>query len=191
MKINPEADRLIIYFIIMPVRRSSSVSGQHCMELHPHFRFRYLPKGTYRSVKSLLLSLSNIQLININMTMTRQSSFLLIASALSSARPSSVSAFSLTRLAAATSTGSSSGSPRTSTASSSSRKMSVLDSFFGKKEYAAPCVMGDESIMSPKSHGTSETPVQKDLRWKCDYDTADRICNFNRWVKNELLSFIS
>ena len=110
MKINPEADRLIIYFIIMPVRRSSSVSGQHCMELHPHFRFRYLPKGTYRSVKSLLLSLSNIQLININMTMTRQSSFLLIASALSSARPSSVSAFSLTRLAAATSTGSSSGS---------------------------------------------------------------------------------
>jgi len=34
--------------------------------------------------------------------------------------------------------------------------------------------------MSPKSHGTSETPVQKDLRWNCDYDTADRICNFNR-----------
>jgi peptide methionine sulfoxide reductase MsrB len=58
--------------------------------------------------------------------------------------------------------------------------MSVLDSFFGKKEYAAPCVMGDESIMSPKAHGTSETPVQKDLRWNCDYDTADRICNFNR-----------
>lgn len=40
--------------------------------------------------------------------------------------------------------------------------------------------MGEESIMSPKAHGTSETPVQKDLRWKCDYDTADRICNFNR-----------
>jgi peptide methionine sulfoxide reductase MsrB len=34
--------------------------------------------------------------------------------------------------------------------------------------------------MSPKSHGTSSTPVQKDLRWNCDYDTADRICNFNR-----------
>ncbi len=34
--------------------------------------------------------------------------------------------------------------------------------------------------MSQKAHGTSETPVQKDLRWKCDYDTADRICNFNR-----------
>ena len=34
--------------------------------------------------------------------------------------------------------------------------------------------------MSPKAHGTSEVPVQKDLRWNCDYDTADRICNFNR-----------
>jgi peptide methionine sulfoxide reductase MsrB len=51
---------------------------------------------------------------------------------------------------------------------------------FGKKSYAAPCVMGDESIMSKKAHGTSATPVQKDLRWNCDYDTADRICNFNR-----------
>jgi peptide methionine sulfoxide reductase MsrB len=40
--------------------------------------------------------------------------------------------------------------------------------------------MGDESIMSPKAHGTSEVPVQKNLRWGCDYDTADRICNFNR-----------
>jgi peptide methionine sulfoxide reductase MsrB len=58
--------------------------------------------------------------------------------------------------------------------------MSVLDAFFGKKDFAPPCVMGDESIMSPKAHGTSATPVQKDLRWKCDYDTADRICNFNR-----------
>jgi len=51
---------------------------------------------------------------------------------------------------------------------------------FGKKQYAAPCVMGEESIMSQKAHGTSETPAQKDLRWNCDYDTADRICNFNR-----------
>lgn len=51
---------------------------------------------------------------------------------------------------------------------------------FGSKKYAEPCVMGDESIMSKKAHGTSATPVQKDLRWDCDYDTADRICNFNR-----------
>lgn len=60
------------------------------------------------------------------------------------------------------------------------RSMSVLDSFFGKKEFGGSCVMGDEEIMSQKAHGTSETPVQKDLRWNCDYDTADRICNFNR-----------
>ena len=40
--------------------------------------------------------------------------------------------------------------------------------------------MGDESIMSKKSHGTSNVPVQKDLRWGCDRKVADRICNFNR-----------
>jgi len=34
--------------------------------------------------------------------------------------------------------------------------------------------------MSQKEHGTSSSPVQKDLRWGCDYATADRICNFNR-----------
>ena len=41
-------------------------------------------------------------------------------------------------------------------------------------------IVADESVMSPKSHGTSEKPVMKDLKWGCDYDTADRICNFNR-----------
>mmetsp|Transcript_19905 Transcript_19905/g.30327 ORF Transcript_19905/g.30327 Transcript_19905/m.30327 type:complete len:226 (-) Transcript_19905:240-917(-) len=66
------------------------------------------------------------------------------------------------------------------TTTTTTRSMSVLDAFFGKKEFASPCVMGEESIMSPKAHGTSVTPVQKDLRWKCDYETADRICNFNR-----------
>ena len=39
-------------------------------------------------------------------------------------------------------------------------------------------IMADESVMSPKKHGTSDKPVQKKLRWNCDYDTADRICNF-------------
>eukprot|EP01083_Nonionella_stella_P039257 106777_1 len=38
----------------------------------------------------------------------------------------------------------------------------------------------DESIMKPKAHGTSTTPVQENLRWDCDNSTADRICNFNR-----------
>jgi peptide methionine sulfoxide reductase MsrB len=37
-----------------------------------------------------------------------------------------------------------------------------------------------EEVMSPKAHGTSETPVQKSLRWGCDFSTADKICNFNR-----------
>jgi len=31
-----------------------------------------------------------------------------------------------------------------------------------------------------KQHGTSSTPVQTNLRWKVDRETADRICNFNR-----------
>ena len=29
-----------------------------------------------------------------------------------------------------------------------------------------------EDVMSEKAHGTSEKPVQKDLRWGCDYDTG-------------------
>jgi len=41
-------------------------------------------------------------------------------------------------------------------------------------------VMGDESIMSKKEHGTSHTPVQENLRYNCDNKIADRICNFNR-----------
>lgn len=40
--------------------------------------------------------------------------------------------------------------------------------------------MGSESIMSKKTHGTSAVPVQDNLRWKCDFETADRICNYNR-----------
>jgi hypothetical protein len=50
----------------------------------------------------------------------------------------------------------------------------------GSPGFAAPCVMGQESLMSQKAHGTSEKPVQEDLRWACDGSTADRICNFNR-----------
>mmetsp|Transcript_84606 Transcript_84606/g.244560 ORF Transcript_84606/g.244560 Transcript_84606/m.244560 type:complete len:208 (+) Transcript_84606:80-703(+) len=41
-------------------------------------------------------------------------------------------------------------------------------------------IMAEEAVMSQKAHGTSEKPVMKNLRWGCDYDTADRICNFNR-----------
>jgi peptide methionine sulfoxide reductase MsrB len=36
------------------------------------------------------------------------------------------------------------------------------------------------SLQAPKAHGTSNVPVQQNLRWDCDRETADRICNFNR-----------
>ena len=48
------------------------------------------------------------------------------------------------------------------------------------QRFGPPVRMGDESIMNPKAHGTSNTPVQDHLRWGCDTQTADRICNFNR-----------
>merc|ERR1719389_1232139 len=57
--------------------------------------------------------------------------------------------------------------------------MNLLNQLLGKG-YDAPCVMGDEEIMSQKAHGTSDVPVQENLRWNCDRETADRICNFNR-----------
>ena len=41
-------------------------------------------------------------------------------------------------------------------------------------------VMGSESLMCQKEHGSSKHPVQKDLRYGCDVKLADRICNFNR-----------
>jgi len=44
----------------------------------------------------------------------------------------------------------------------------------GKPQY------GDESIMAPKAHGTSEQPVQETLRYGVSTKLADKICNFNR-----------
>ena len=41
-------------------------------------------------------------------------------------------------------------------------------------------IVGPETIMSKKSHGTCPEPVQHDLRFGCDYNLADRICCFNR-----------
>jgi len=41
-------------------------------------------------------------------------------------------------------------------------------------------VLGDESIMSPKEHGTSAKPVQQNLRYESSVKLADKICNFNR-----------
>ena len=41
-------------------------------------------------------------------------------------------------------------------------------------------VMGSEEIMSPKAHGTCAAPVQDNLRYGCDFKTADSICCYNR-----------
>ena len=35
-------------------------------------------------------------------------------------------------------------------------------------------------VMSAKAHGTCERPVMDNLRWGCDFKTADNICCFNR-----------
>lgn len=43
---------------------------------------------------------------------------------------------------------------------------------------------GDESLMGQKAHGTSDNPVQNNLRYNCDVKIADRICNYNRrWAE--------
>eukprot|EP01104_Vermistella_antarctica_P015298 TRINITY_DN497_c0_g1_i6.p1 TRINITY_DN497_c0_g1~~TRINITY_DN497_c0_g1_i6.p1 ORF type:complete len:158 (-),score=25.23 TRINITY_DN497_c0_g1_i6:74-547(-) len=46
--------------------------------------------------------------------------------------------------------------------------------------YGTTAVIGDDSIMDQKEHGTSRTPVQQDLRYKVDVQNADKICNYNR-----------
>lgn len=86
-------------------------------------------------------------------------------------------------------------SSRVSSGEGSNLRMGLLDMLGLGKNYGDACVMGDESIMSPKSHGTSETPVQENLRWNSDNKVADRICNFNRhyaehsgyWTSTEFL----
>jgi hypothetical protein len=46
---------------------------------------------------------------------------------------------------------------------------------------AKPCILGDESIlMKSKEYGTSSVPIQSNLRWNCDNNIANRICNYNR-----------
>jgi hypothetical protein len=40
-------------------------------------------------------------------------------------------------------------------------------------------MVGPDSIMKQKQHGTSNGFVQQNLRWGCDRKLADRICSFN------------
>lgn len=60
-------------------------------------------------------------------------------------------------------------SPQTSVAASS-----------GDIQIGGRPILADESIMSKKSHGTTEFPVQENLNYGVDRKTADRICSFNR-----------
>ena len=60
-------------------------------------------------------------------------------------------------------------------------------------------VMGSESIMSQKAHGTSASPVQANLRWNVDGKKADQITNYNRrfaefagyWKETDFLKEVS
>ena len=47
----------------------------------------------------------------------------------------------------------------------------------GRGSYPLLC---DESIMKTKAHGSCEHSVFSELRWGCDFATADRICCYNR-----------
>ena len=65
-------------------------------------------------------------------------------------------------------------------AGATSTRRNMFNFFSSKPDTGKYPIMAEEEVMSQKKHGTSDKPVQKDLRWKCDFDTADRICNFNR-----------
>lgn len=62
-------------------------------------------------------------------------------------------------------------------ATSATSRLFLFDKLFGTTTsplFGKYPVYAEEEVMSPKAHGTSEKPVQKKLRWGCDYDTADR-----------------
>eukprot|EP00967_Tisochrysis_lutea_P048220 scaffold58874_cov33-Tisochrysis_lutea.AAC.2 len=62
----------------------------------------------------------------------------------------------------------------------SSALLNMLTDFRTRHQVGGALVRGDESLMAPKAHGTTATPVQQQLRWNVDRSTADRICSFNR-----------
>lgn len=64
----------------------------------------------------------------------------------------------------------------------SSLKIGVIVSFVSsqmEKSSQYPIYIED-SVMNAKSHGSCDKPVMRNLRFGCDFDTADRICCFNR-----------
>jgi len=72
------------------------------------------------------------------------------------------------------------GSPKfVSSKRARSPMANILNSLF-QKGFDAPVVMGTEEMMSEKQYGTSAVPCQTDLRWSCDGQNANKICNYNR-----------
>lgn len=66
------------------------------------------------------------------------------------------------------------------TAAANTTQRNLFNRLFGSAPSSEYPIMTGEETMSQKGHGTSKKPVQKELRWNCDNETADRICNFNR-----------
>ena len=48
---------------------------------------------------------------------------------------------------------------------------------------------GDEDIMSPEAHGTTEMPVQEQLKFGVSQKLADKICCYNRHFAENSFSF--
>jgi hypothetical protein len=79
----------------------------------------------------------------------------------------------------------------------STTRLHLLGRLFGTGVSSEYPIYAEESVMSKKAHGTSDKPVQDKLRWNCDNETADRICNFNRhyaehggyWTSTDFVKF--
>ena len=54
------------------------------------------------------------------------------------------------------------------------------EGFFPFQQLNQYPILAGEEVMKEKAHGTCEKPVQADLKYGCDFSTADRICCFNR-----------
>lgn len=91
-----------------------------------------------------------------------------------------ISKITLFSLSATSSVQSSLGFVAPSIKSAGKSTQRQMFNFFGTASSSKYPVVAEEVVMSGKAHGTSEKPVQKDLRWACDFETADRICNYNR-----------
>lgn len=64
--------------------------------------------------------------------------------------------------------------------SANTTQRNLFNRLFGSATSSEFPIMTTEATMSQKGHGTSEKPVQKDLRWNCDWETAVRFENYFR-----------